>query len=404
MRVVIVGAGGVGSAVATVAAGRQVFREVWLADVDAGRAVAAAERTGDDRFRGVGVDASNRADLVELFTTAKADAVLNACDPRFNMAIFDAALAAGCHYIDMAASLSERHAERPYELPGVVLGDDQFARHDDWLARERLAIVGLGIEPGFSDVVARYAADHLFSEIDEIGVRDGADLVVDGYEFAPTFSIWTTIEECLNPPVVFERDRGLFCTEPFSEPEVFVFPEGIGPVECVNVEHEEVPFISRHVDAGRVTFKYGLGDRFIEVLRTLHLLGLDGTEPIDVRGQMVSPRDVVAAALPNPANLGDRMHGKTCAGVYVTGRGTDGRPRSSYLYHVADNDECMARWGHQAVVWQTAVNPIVGLELLAEGVWGGAGVLVPEQFEPRPFLDRFVDVAGPWGHEDREGS
>ncbi len=117
--------------------------------------------------------------------------------------------------------------------------------------------------------------DHLFSEIDEIGVRDGANLVVDGYDFAPSFSIWTTIEECLNPPVIWEADRGWYTTPPFSEPEIFDFPEGIGPVECVNVEHEEVLLVPRWVKAKRVTFKYGLGDEFIDVLKTLHKLGLD---------------------------------------------------------------------------------------------------------------------------------
>ena len=140
------------------------------------------------------------------------------------------------------------------------------------------------MEPGLSDVFARHAADELFSSIDECGVRDGADLVVDGYAFAPTFSIWTTIEECLNPPVIWERDRGWFTTPPFSEPETFVFPEGIGPVECVNVEHEEVLLIPRWVDCNRVTFKYGLGDEFIEVLQVLHKVGLDRTDPVSVRG------------------------------------------------------------------------------------------------------------------------
>ena len=138
----------------------------------------------------------------------------------------------------------------------------------------------MGVEPGLSDVFARYAADHLFSSIDEIGVRDGANLFVEGYAFAPTFSIWTTIEECLNPPLVWERDRGWYTTEPFSEPEVFDFPDGIGPVRCVNVEHEEVVLIPREIDCGRVTFKYGLGEDFIEVLRTLHLLGLDSNHAV----------------------------------------------------------------------------------------------------------------------------
>ena len=130
------------------------------------------------------------------------------------------------------------------------------------------------MEPGLSDVLARYAADHLFSEIDELGTRDGSNFVVEGYDFAPSFSIWTTIEECLNPPVIREADRGWYVTPPFSEPEVFDFPGGIGPVECVNVEHDEVLLMPRRVKAKRVTFKYGLGTEFIDVLRTLNKVGV----------------------------------------------------------------------------------------------------------------------------------
>ena len=115
----------------------------------------------------------------------------------------------------MAMTLSARHPERPFEETGVMLGDAQFAVAAEWEAAGRLALFGIGVEPGLSDVFARYAADHLFSEIDEVGVRDGADLEIAGYDFAPTFSIWTTIEECLNPPVIWERERGWFTTAPF---------------------------------------------------------------------------------------------------------------------------------------------------------------------------------------------
>jgi saccharopine dehydrogenase-like NADP-dependent oxidoreductase len=294
-------------------------------------------------------------------------------------------------------TLSEPHPERPFELTGVKLGDYQFERASAWEDAGLLALVGIGVEPGAADVVARHAADELFSEIDEVGVRDGANLVVEGYDFAPTFSIWTTIEECLNPPVIWERDRGWFTTEPFSEPETFDFPEGIGPVECVNVEHEEVLLVPRWIDCRRVTFKYGLGDEFIEVLRTLHRLGLDGKEPIRVKGVEVAPRDVVAAALPDPATLGERMSGKTCAGTLVTGRGRDGEPRRTYLYHVVDNEWSMREYGAQAVVWQTALNPAVALELLAAGTWSGTGVLGPEAFPARPYLDLFAAYGSPHG-------
>jgi saccharopine dehydrogenase-like NADP-dependent oxidoreductase len=402
MRVLVVGAGGVGSAAVRIAARRDFFETLVVADYDKGRAGRAVAAVDDARFLATSVDASSAAAVETLCREHRITHVLNAVDPRFVMPIFDGAYAAGADYLDMAMSLSRPHPDAPHVQTGVKLGDEQFAKSGQWEAAGRLALAGIGVEPGLSDVFARYAADHLFSEVDEIGVRDGANLVVDGPQgeqesFAPTFSIWTTIEECLNPPVVWEKDRGWFTTAPFSEPEVFDFPEGIGPVECVNVEHEEVLLIPRWVTARRVTFKYGLGQEFIDVLRTLHKLGLDRTQPVRVGGVEVSPRDVVAACLPDPASLGDRMRGKTCAGTWVTGRGKDGEDRAVYLYHVVDNEWAMREYGAQAVVWQTAVNPVVALELLASGVWQGAGVLGPEAFEPLPFLDLLTAYGSPWG-------
>jgi saccharopine dehydrogenase (NAD+, L-lysine forming) len=401
MRILVVGSGGVGSAVAPIAARRDFYEAIVFADHDEGRARRIVDAAADPRFSATRVDASKASEVEALARSVEATHVLNAVDPRFVMPIFEGALAAGADYLDMAMSLSRPHPDRPFEESGVKLGDEQFACAAAWESAGRLALVGMGVEPGLSDVFARYAADHLFASIDEVGVRDGANLVVDGYDFAPSFSIWTTIEECLNPPVIWEQDRGWFTTEPFSEPEVFDFPEGIGPVECVNVEHEEVLLVPRWVDARRVTFKYGLGDEFIGVLKTLHKLGLDRVEKLRVGGLEVSPRDVVAAALPDPATLGDLMHGKTCAGTWVRGTGVDGSPRQVYLYHVVDNEETMARDGAQAVVWQTAINPVVALELLASGVWSGAGVLGPEALDAVPFLDLLRDYGSPWGM--REG-
>jgi saccharopine dehydrogenase-like NADP-dependent oxidoreductase len=398
MRVLVVGAGGVGAAFAAIAQRRPVFERVTLADISPQRARAAVSRLGEaDRFAAERVDASDRGDLVRLIEQTKPDAVLNACDPRFNEPIFGACLHARVTYLDMAMMLSKPHPQRPYELPGTMLGEYQLASHEQWEQAGLLALVGIGVEPGLSDVFAAYAAQELFSDVHEVSVRDGADLVVEGYDFAPTFSIWTTIEECLNPPLIWERERGFYTTVPFSEPEVFTFPEGIGKVECVNVEHEEVVLIPRWVQCERVTFKYGLGREFIEVLRTLHKLGLDSTEPVSVRGQQVAPRDVVAAALPDPATLGERMTGRTCAGTWVTGTGVDGGERSTYLYHVVDNETTMREYGTQAVVWQTAINPVVALELLNEGVWQGVGVLGPEAFPPGPFLERLAVLGSPHG-------
>ncbi|WP_404349148.1 saccharopine dehydrogenase NADP-binding domain-containing protein [Phycicoccus jejuensis] len=421
MRVLMIGAGGVGDAAARIAAERDFFEAWVVADHDVSRAertVAAASgrREGESRFRAAQVDASDAAAVEALVREVGATHVLNAVDPRFVVPIFEGTRAGGADYLDMAMSLSRRHPEEPYAKVGVKLGDEQFAQAGEWEADGRLALVGIGVEPGLSDVFARYAADHLFSEIDELGTRDGANLVIrdeDGNEvFAPGFSMWTIIEECLNPPVVWEKDRagepdgGWSTLPPFSEPEVFEFPEGIGPVECVHVEHEEVLLMPRWVDAKKVTFKYGLGEEMITILRTLHTLGLDRTEPVTVKGVEVSPRDLVAAVLPDPLTIGPRMEGKTCAGLWVTGTGKDGQPRRTYLYHVSDNADTMREYDAQCVVWQTAVNPVVALELLSNGAWSGAGVLGPEAFDAVPFLDLLAapkpaGYGSPWGLEDR---
>jgi saccharopine dehydrogenase-like NADP-dependent oxidoreductase len=390
MKVLVVGTGGVGAAVGAVAERRDFFERITFADVDPARPESLVARLDDPRFAAARVDASDAQSVAAL--ARDADVVLNATDPRFNMPIFEAAFETRCTYLDMAMSLSS---------PDVMLGQLQLDQDERWREAGLLALVGIGVEPGLSDVFARYAADHLFADIDEVAVRDGANLAVEGYDFAPTFSIWTTIEECLNPPLVWERERGFTTTEPFSEPEVFDFPEGIGPLECVNVEHEEVVLVPRWVDCRRVTFKYGLGEEFIDVLKTLHKLGLDSTEPVSVRGVEVAPRDVVAAALPDPATLGERMHGKTCAGTLVTGTGVDGRPRATYLYHVADNERTMREYGSQAVVLQTALNPVVALELLAAGTWSGAGVLGPEAFDAVPFLDLLAEYGEAHGQVER---
>ena len=401
MRILLVGAGGVGTAFARIAA-RRPFAELIIADYDLSRAQrAAAAREG---LQAVQLDARDDARPSCPIAAAMAEHSLRCAHERHRSPLRDAAVpgcaAAGTHYLDMAMSLSIPNPQDPYRKTGVKLGDEQFALAPEWEQAGKLALAGMGVEPGLSDVFARYAADELFSEIDELGVRDGANLEVAGYDFAPTFSIWTTIEECLNPPVIWERGRGWFTTAPFSEPEVFTFPAGIGPVECVNVEHEEVLLMPRWIEAKRVTFKYGLGEEFIGVLRTLHKLGLDRTEPVRVGGASVSPRDVVAACLPDPASLGGKMTGVTCAGTWVTGTGCDDARREVYLYHAVENAWSMAEYGSQAVVWQTAVNPVAALELIDSGAWSGAGVLGPEALPPRPFLDLLTEYGSPWACDE----
>lgn len=400
MKVLLVGVGGVGEAIAAIAKPRKWLEMMVLADYNVKRAKEVQKKLGDAaRFPVEFIDAGKQENIEALAKKYNVDLIMNSVDPIFNKQIFDAAFNVGAKYMDMAMTLSEPHPTDPFNQPGVKLGDYQFEKAKEWEKKGLLALVGIGVEPGMADVFARYAADHLFDEIDEIGIRDGSNITIEGYEFAPNFSIWTTIEECLNPPVIWQ-DGEWRTTAPFSEPEVFDFPE-IGPVEVVNVEHEEVLLIPRWIKTKRATFKYGLGEQFIGVLKTLHMLGLDNKEKINVKGVQVAPRDVVAACLPDPAHLGDKMKGKTCAGTYVTGI-KDGKKRAVYLYQVADNEECMKVWGCQAVVAQTAFSPVIAMELLATGKWNGVGVLGPEAFEPLVFMEKMAEYGFPYGIKEME--
>lgn len=403
MKVLLVGAGGVGEGIASIAAANDPSAE-WLelmvvSDYNSVRADEVAVKQNDKRFVSEKVDAGNKDKIVGLVKKYNVDFIMNACDPVFNMLIFDAAFDTGCKYMDMAMSLSVRDSKDPYGTLGLKLGDLQYAQSEKWEKAGNLAICGSGVEPGMVNVFARYADENLFDEIHELNVRDADNLVVEGLDIAFGFSIWTTIEECLNPPVIWEKDKGWFVTESFSEPEIFKFPEPVGDQEVINVEHEEVLMLPRlFADKGlkRATFKFGVDRDMRRVLKTLEALGLDKTEKVNVKGVKVSPRDVVAACSPDPAKIGDLMKGQLSAGMWVKGL-KDGMERSIYIYQLVDNEDCMKRYGSQAVVAQTAFNPVIMMELVAKGLWTGSGILGPENFAPEPFMERMEKYQFPPG-------
>lgn len=386
MKVLLLGVGGVGEGIARVGRDRPWLKQMVLADYNLARAQDVFERLGKPaHFNVEKADASDPKGIARLASRYGVDLILNAVSCEFSDPIFDAAYQAGCAYMDLALS-----------GVGAEMGHYQFERARLWEEKGLLALIGMGMDPGVSDIFAKYAAQHLFDEIDEIGIRDGAALETEGYEFAPAFSIYDTIEECTDPALVWEQERGWYQVEAFSEPELFPFPAGIGTMEVVHVEHEEVVLIPRWIRCNKVTFKYGLGEKFIQVIRTLKMLGMHRREPVNVKGVQVAPIDVVAALLPDPATLGPKMSGKTCVGTWVTGW-KDGQRRSVYLYQVTDNQEAMQKYGIQAVSLQTAIGPVIGLELIAQGIWQGKGVFGPEAFDPDPFLARMPEYDFPYG-------
>lgn len=386
MKVLLVGVGTVGEAIARLSAGRPWLEQMVLAGHNLDRVRSVADSVGDRSSHPAEyVDASDARAVEALARAYDVDLVMNAVDPRFVMPVFQAALAADADYMDMAVSLSTPHPTDPYGTAGRLLGTDQFEMDAVWRERGRLALLGLGVSPGLAQVFAAHASKHLFDEVHDINIRAGGDLRIEGVPFATVFSIWTTIEECLNPPLVWEKERGFFTLPPFAEPERFVFPEGVGPVECVHVEHEDVAMIPRVLDARRVTFKYALGEEFIGALKVLHAIGLDRTDPVEVDGQQVVPRNVVTALVPDPASLAESMTGRAIVGTHVTGT-KDGQPREVFSYQMCDAQETVARHGLQPVGWQTGFNPVVAMELIAEGTWQGSGVRSVESFDPDPYL------------------
>ncbi len=391
MKVLLIGVGGVGEAIAKVSQKRDWLEKMVLADYDLERVKAVQPHLGNsDKFAVEKIDARDTSQVVQLARKYNVDLIMNAVSNFYNDIIFDAAYEAGCNYLDMAMSDD-----------GANMGSYEWKQAKKWANKGLLAILGNGMDPGVSNIFAKYASTELFDEIDEIGIRDGAALEVSGYEFAPSFSIMDAIEECTNSPVVWEKDRGWFEVPLFENIELFSFPEGIGPQEVVDIEHEELVMIPRYIPCKRVTFKYGLGEKFINVIKVIKMLGLHSKQPVNIKGSWVAPIEMMAAVLPTPASLGDKMTGKTCVGTWVTGT-KDSKSREVYIYQATDNEESMREYGCQAVSLQTATGPVITMELLAEGKWKGKGVHSPEAFDPMPFLQRMADYKFPYKIKEYE--
>ena len=393
MKALVVGTGGVGQSIAAIAKRRDPKGE-WLekmvmADYDGKRAADFVATLKDPRFVAEQIDASDVDAVAALAEKHGADILMNLCAPNFNPPLLQAALKAKVHYLDTAMTLSEWHPTDPFHKTGKKLGDDEYALSPEFEKIGKYALAGFGVEPGMADYFARYAADHLFDEIDYIGIRDGSNLEIPGATgISFGFSVWTTIEECNNPAIVFEN--GDFHTvEPFAELEKFWLPEGIGEVEVGHVEHEEVVQIGHNADklkgVKKAEFKYALGDEFMAAMDVFRSINIDKAEKIKVGDVMVAPRDVIAAAAPDPNEIGKKYVGKTAAGTYVIGK-KDGKERKVYLYQVADNKDCVDKYGTQVVVAQTAFTPVITIELLANGSLGSkpgdpkSGVHNPEAF------------------------
>ena len=387
----MLGAGAVGTVSALKFVREAVLEKLVIADAVSARASLLADRLNDPRVSSIQLNAGNHAQVVHTIRETGATIVLNAALPATNIEVMRACLEAGCHYIDLASGGSDND--------GIPKLEDQFELDADFKTAGRIALLGMGADPGTTNVYAAYARKHLLDVVTELRVRDGDNSVCQGHDgFVAAFSPWVFIDECLCKAVSF-RDGRYLLEDPLTGFEPFEFPE-LGILNCYYVDHEESKTLPRFFpDARVVDFKLCMDDVTVETLRVMKRLGLSGKGRVRVGDASIAPRDLVVSLLPDPKDLAGRMRGKTCVGTLAKGI-KNGQPRAFYIYNVADHETVYTELGVQATAYQTGIPPVIAARLIHDGRWAGAGVRSPEEFDPDPFMERLAREGMAWHVRD----
>jgi saccharopine dehydrogenase-like NADP-dependent oxidoreductase len=387
----MLGAGAVGTVSALKFVQDAMLEQLVIADAVSARASLLADRLSDPRVSCRRLDAGDRAAVTNAIRETGSTIVLNAALPATNLVVMRACLEAGVDYIDLASGGTDDD--------GIPTLDDQFALDAEFRAAGRMALLGMGADPGTTNVYAAYAAKHLLDEVTELHVRDGDNSVCQGHHgFVAAFSPWVFIDECLCKAVSY-RDGRYHLEQPLTGFEPFDFPE-LGVLNCYYVDHEESRTLPRFFPSAKlVDFKLCMDDVTIETLRVMQRLGLSSKDRIRVGDTSVVPRDVVVSLLPDPKDLAGRLRGRTCVGTLARGV-KDGEERTYYIYNVADHDTVFAELGVQATAYQTGIPPVIAARLIHEGRWHRPGVRSPEELDPDPFLERLAREGMPWHVRD----
>jgi saccharopine dehydrogenase-like NADP-dependent oxidoreductase len=387
----MLGAGAVGTVSALKFAKEAVLEKLVIADTVSARASHLADRLNDPRVSATCLNAADRVALVEALRQTGTTLVLNAALPVTNLDVMHACVEAGCDYIDLASAGTD--------ADGIPKMDDQFALDARFKAAGRLAILGMGADPGTTNVYAAYAAKHLLDAVTELRIRDGDNSVCQGNSgFIAAFSPWVMIDECLCKAVSYRGGR-YYLEEPLTGAEPFDFPE-LGVLNCYYVDHEESKTLPRFFPGARVIdFKLCMDNPTVETLRVMKRLGLSRTDRVKVGDVTVAPRDLVVSLLPQPKDLAGRMRGKTCVGTLAKGY-KNRELKAYYIYNVSDHEATYRELGVQATAYQTGIPPVIAARLIASGVWKGVGVMSPEQFDPDPFLQSLAQEGMPWKVRD----
>jgi saccharopine dehydrogenase (NAD+, L-lysine-forming) len=385
-RVLIIGAGGVGQVVAHKCAQvPEVFSEIWLAS----RTEEKCRRIAAQITRPIHtaqVDADDVAQTVALIRRVQPSLVINVALPYQDLAIMDACLETGVHYLDTANYEPPDEAKFEYKW--------QWAYQERFREKGLMALLGSGFDPGVTNVFTAWLQKHEFDTIDELDIID-ANAGNHGQPFATNFNPEINIREVTARGRYWENGAWQE-TDPLSVKQSFDFPEGIGPMNIYLMYHEELESIVRHFpDIKRARFWMTFSENYLNHLKVLQNVGMTRIDPVMYNGQEVIPLQFLKAVLPDPSSLGPLTKGRTCIGCLA--RGTkDGKPKIAYVYNICDHEACFREVQSQAISYTTGVPAMIGAKMMLTGKWSGQGVFNMEQLDPDPFMEALNQHGLPW--------
>ena len=388
-KVLIIGAGGVGTVVAhKVAQNPDVFTEIVLASRTQSKCDAIAQAIGDKRIVTDRVDADKVDELVALFKKHKPDIVINVALPYQDLTIMDACLHCGVNYLDTAN----------YE----PLDEAKYEYKWQWAYRERFeqagltAILGCGFDPGVSGVYTAYAAKHYFKEMHYLDIVD-CNAGNHGKAFATNFNPEINIREVTQKGKYYENGQWIE-TEPHEIHRPLTYPN-IGPKESYLIYHEELEsLVKNYPTLKRARFWMTFGQEYLTHLRVIQDIGMASIEPIMYNGMEIVPIQFLKAVLPNPGDLGKNYTGETSIGCRIRGIDKEGKELTYYVYNNCSHHAAYLETGAQGVSYTTGVPAMIGAMMFLSGKWNMPGVHNVEEFDPDPFMEQLNKQGLPW-HE-----
>ena len=388
-KVLIIGAGGVGTVVAhKIAQNPDVFTEIVLASRTQSKCDAIADAIGGNRIVTDRVDADQVEDLVSLFKKHKPDIVVNVALPYQDLTIMDACLHCGVNYLDTAN----------YE----PLDEAKYEYKWQWAYRERFeqagltAILGCGFDPGVSGVYTAYAAKHYFKEMQYLDIVD-CNAGNHGMAFATNFNPEINIREVTQKGKYYENGKWIE-TEPHEIHRPLTYPN-IGPKESYLIYHEELEsLVKNYPTIKRARFWMTFGQEYLTHLRVIQNIGMARIDPIMYNGVEIVPIQFLKAVLPNPGDLGKNYTGETSIGCRIRGIGKDGKELTYYVYNNCSHHAAYLETGAQGVSYTTGVPAMIGAMMFLTGKWKKPGVYNVEEFDPDPFMEQLNKQGLPW-HE-----